>query len=148
MKAAGSATYATGGKETLFPERPGFIEYDFTQGDFSYKDSFTGWYRSRGTETVRFQGMPVFAALYGGGMIEGKESLAEKTFDFLKVAMQAKNESIPYSFRGPDLLENGDWKYTYTQEGDISDFFGYEEITYQGEVVFFHRIIGGIVVGK
>ena len=45
------------------------------------------------------------------------------------------------------LLEfvDGDWRYTYTQEGNTSDFYGYEEISYKGEKVFWHRAVGGIL---
>ena len=93
---AGAATYAGGGKEEDNPQRPGFKELVYMEGDFSYRDSYTGFTRSR----------------------------------------------------GPFNLTDGDWKYKYLQEGDIEEFNGYEEIYYLGELVFFHRIIGGIIKSK
>jgi|SRR3989344_3854285 len=144
---AGKATYTGGGKEVSKPQRPGFIELEYSEGDLSYRDSYTGYVRSRGTETVRFKGKPIWISLYGGGMIEGKEDLAHQTFEFLKKAM-LQNEEGYLSLRGPHKFESGDWSYKYDQEGDIFEFWGYEEIYYKGELVFFHRIIGGIVRDK
>lgn len=96
-------------------------------------------------EVVRFKGEPIWASLYGG-MIEGKEDLADEAFGFLKKAMSADEENF-LSFRGPNELEEGDWKYSYEQIGDVFEFHGYEKIHYKNELVFFHRIIGGVIDG-
>lgn len=138
---AGKATYAGGGKE-VEPERKDFHELEYEQGDFYYRDSYAGHYRSRGMETVRYKGEPVWASLYGGGMVEGKENLANQTFEFLKKAMSNEEKGFE-SLRGPHEFLDGDWKYVYDQTGDIYEFSGYEEIFFKGELVFFHRIIGG-----
>ena len=144
---AGMATYAGGGKEEESPERPGFKELVYTEGDWNYRDSYTGFTRSRGMEVVRYQGNPVWSTSYGGGMIKGKEDSAKQTFSFLKKTMLAKDQNT-FSARGPLNLTDGDWEYKYVQDGDIEEFNGYEEIHYRGEQVFFHRIIGGIIKGK
>ena len=140
---AAAATYAGGGQYDKQPERAGFKELVYSAGDFSYRDSYTGYTRSRGMEVVRYKNTPVWTSLYGGGMIEGKEKLADETFNFLKKCMMANKDFE--SFRGPRNLKDGDWEYKYTQEGDMEEFNGYEEIHYQGELVFFHRVIGGLV---
>lgn len=147
IKKAVGATYAGGGKEEKKSERPGFREHRYSEGNLSYLDSYTGFYRSRGTETVRYKNIPIWISLYGGGMIKGKNDLAIKTFDFLKRALGAKEEGFQ-SFRGPNLFEEGSWKHTYSQEGDILEFSGYQEIFYRGDLIFFHRLIGGIVEDK
>ena len=79
-----------------------------------------------------------------GAWPKGKEDSAKQTFSFLKKVMLAKDEST-FSARGPLNLTDGDWEYKYSQEGDIEEFNGYEEIYYQGKLVFFHRIIGGLI---
>jgi len=139
---AGKATYAGGGKREEKPERPGFTELVFSEADFSYRDSYTGFYRSRGMEVVRYRDKPVWAALYGGGMVKGNESLAEETFKFLKKAMLVDEKGFK-SFRGPYKLEDGNWKYAYSQKGGVDEFSGSEEIYCKSKLVFFHRIIGG-----
>lgn len=143
---ASKATYATGGGLTDNVERPGFMELVYDEGDFSYRDSYTGYYKSRGMELVRYKSTPVWSSLYGGGMIHGKEQLAGNTFNILKKAFFNKSKAHFISFRGPELLEEGDWKYAYKQDGSIEEFSGYEEIKYKDETVFFHRIIGGIII--
>ena len=144
---AGKETYAGGGIPEEEPERSGFIELVYHDGDFLYRDSYTGYYRSRGMEVVRYKGEIVWTSSYGGGMVEGKEDLAHEAFGFLKKAMSADEEGFE-SFRGPHEFEEQDWKYSFDQEGDVSEFSGYEEIYHKGELVFFHRIIGGIVKNK
>lgn len=147
LKTAAAATYAGGGKKEENPQRPGFIELRYIQGDFDYRDSYTGFYRSWGTETVRFQDKPVWVTLYGGGMTTGNEELALPCFTFLKKAFKAK-EANSTSFRGPDNFSDGDWEYAYNQEGTVEQFFGNEEIKHKGKVVFTHKIIGGFVKDK
>lgn len=145
IKKASAATYAGGGKEEENPERPGFKELVYVEGEWNYRDSYTGFFRARGMEVVRFQNIPVWTASYGGGMITGKEDLAKVTYTFLKYAMLAKDLE-KYSARGPHHFTDGDYEYNYTQEGSIDEFNGYEEIFYQGELAFFHRIIGGTII--
>lgn len=142
---AGKATYAGGGKYEQNPERPDFSElvYD-KEPPFYYRDSYTGHSRSGGQEVVRVDGKPVWWSGYGGGMVDGKEDMSHETFEFLKKALSQDEEGFD-SLRGPHEFADGDWKYTYTQDGDITDFYGYEEITYKGEKVFWHRAVGGIL---
>lgn len=144
---AGKATYAGGGKYEEHPERLGFSELVYTEGDLSYRDSYTGYVRSWGEEIVRYQNRPIWISLYGGGMTAGHEALANETFEFLKKALSVKEEGM-FSPRGPKILEDGVWKHTYIQEGDYDNFSGYQEIYYKGELVFWHRIIGGLVIDK
>lgn len=144
---AGEATYAGGGVLVESPERPDFKELIYEEGELSYRDSYTGHSRSRGMEVVRENGVPIWASMYGGGMVEGKEEMASETFGFLKKALSATENGFQ-SFRGPHELEDGDWKYTYTQEGDIEEFNGFEKIHFKGELVFYHRIVGGNIKHK
>ncbi len=140
---AGKATWAGNG-EKIKPERQGFDELEYSEGDFYYRDSYTGYTKSRGMELVRYKGQAVWAAGYGGGMVEGKEDLEDECFTFLKKAMSTDEEGFQ-SFRGSHNFKDGDWEYSYKQEGDILEFSGYEEIKYKGELIFYHRMIGGII---
>ncbi len=144
---AGKSTYAAGKPPLKNSERKDFIEWEFTQGKWSYQDSYAGHVKSTGQEIVRYDGKIVWANSYCGGMTEGNEPRADKTFDFLKLAI-SQDELTFQSLRGPTQFTQGDWLYRYTQEGDIINYRGHEEILYKGVVVFFHRIIGGIVIHK
>lgn len=138
------ATYAGGGEREKNPERKGFTEMVYQDGDFYYRDSWTGYIRSRGMELVRYKDVPVWSCLYGGGMVEGHEGLADECFEFLKKAMSAK-DADGQSVRGPEKFADGDWSYSYVQDGDKLEFSRYEEIKHKGKLVFFHRVIGGVV---
>lgn len=141
---AGKATYAGGGKYEEHPERPGFFELVYEESPLSYRDSYSGHARSGGQEIVRYENKPIWWSGYGGGMVDGKEDLSNVTFEFLKKALSQDEEGFD-SLRGPHEFTDGDWKYTYTQDGDISDFYGYEVIMFKCEKVFWHRAVGGIL---
>lgn len=141
---AGKATWAGSGEPLVKPERDGFHELLFTEGEYTYKDSFAGGLRSWGTELVRYQGKPIWNSLYGGGMTDGKETLADDTYTFLKKAL-GKDEYGFDSFRGPHTFSEDKWEYRYTQEGNMESFHGYEEIFFNSELVHYYRIIGGLV---
>lgn len=142
---AGKATYAGGGKEEKVPLNPGFTELTHSDGNFFYRDSYVGYLQSWGVEVVRYKNKPVWVASYGGGMTAGYESFPNECFEFLKKVLNKRESGL---MRGPQLFEDGDWKHTYTQEGDVFNFSGYQEIFYKNNVAFFHRIIGGLVVNK
>lgn len=59
---AGAATYAGGGAVEENPEREGFIELVYTEGELVYRDSYTGYRRSRGIELVRKNWEPIWAS--------------------------------------------------------------------------------------
>lgn len=144
---ASQATYVGGGAREKNPERQGFTEMVFEKGNFHYRDSWTGYIRSRGMELVRYQGTPVWSSLYGGGMTEGFEDLADECFKFLKKAISSPSKDHN-SARGPVKFKQGLWRYSYTQEGDKTEFSGHEEIYHDNKLVFFHRIIGGLIKNK
>lgn len=147
IQKAGRETYAASGVESTSYAADGFKTLRFTEGDFEYTDTYTGFYKSRGQEIVRYHDTPVWMASYGGGMTVADPDLAVQTFGFLKQAFLTEDSTFQ-SFRGPAHLTQGDWSYTYTQEGTIEEFSGYEEIKHKNVLVFLHRIIGGVVQQK
>lgn len=144
---ASSSTYAGKGSYEKIVERPGFLELVYKEGDWYYRDSYAGYYRSSGSEVVRYQNQIVWTSNYCGGMAKEMEALADETFNFLKKAILAKPKD-KQSFRGPDYLKDGAFEYSYLQRGDVLSFSGYEEIKHNGSPIFSHEIIGGIIIGK
>ncbi len=142
LKDAGVNTYF-GDPVYIEPERPGFKELEYKHGDWHYRDSYTGFTRSRGMDVVRYKEEIVWSSSYGGGVVQGKEDLTGECFAFLKKAMSQKDDS--QNVRGPDLFEDSGWKYVYTQHGNIDEFSGNEEIYFKEDLIFFHKIIGGLV---
>lgn len=140
----GKLTYAGGGEEVQNPQRPDHHELAFSEPDWEYRDSYTGHFRSHGTELAKFRGQIVWGNSYRGGMVDGRDAMADMTFEFLKKAMSTDEEGFQ-SFRGPHELVDGDWRYEYQQEGDVNEFKGHEKIYFQGELIFYHEAIGGSI---
>lgn len=147
IQKAGRSTYATSGVESVSYDKNGFKELNFKEGDYLYKDTYTGFFRSRGMEIVTLKNTPIWSASYGGGMMVDGADFAIKTFDFLKLAFLT-DEAGFQTFRGPHLLQKDKWVYKYKQDGDIEEFSGYEEIYFEEKLVFFHRMIGGLIKQK
>lgn len=145
---AKTRTYAGESKE-IPPQRSGFTELELEEGNFEYRDSYSGFFQAPGQEVVRYKGKPIWAMAYSGGMekeYHGDVDFAIKTFSFLKQALLLVEESKP--FRGPDNLKEGDYEYINKIEGDIINFRGQEEILYKGEKVFTQNYIGGLIIQK
>ena len=136
-------TYIGGGEYEKTPEREGFFELTFNEGDWSYRDSYAGDALSFGTETIKYQNKFVWCSQYYGGMAPGKESLSERTFNFLKTSMRQK--PTEFSARGPSQYTEEDWEYNYVQDGNIESYRGLEIIKYKGEIVFEYKINGGLI---
>lgn len=141
-------TYAGGGEE-ISPQRPGFKELDYKEGDWYYRDSCSGFYQAPGQEVVYFRGKPVWAMAYGGGMrkeFRGDEGFINKVFGFLKKCLLRVEEKEP--FRGPRSFAKDGFSYEMKLEGDITDFSGEEKIFYQKKEVFRQYFIGGLIIPK
>ena len=138
--------YAGNPKE-IASQRPGFEELEYAQGDWYFRDSYSGHYFAPGQEVVYFKGEPVWAMAYAGEMrfgYHGKEGFAHQTFAFLKEALLTMDPEKPY--RGPKKFEQDDWRYESKISGDVRDFTGNEKIYLKNKIVFEQSFIGGVIV--
>ena len=128
-------------KTPILPEHK---DYHFTEGDWSYHDSYAGSAWAPGREVV-FQNMvPVWCMSYQGQTVVGlSEEFIGETFEFLKKALRNFTDKIP--FRGLDGFEEGDFKYSFQFEGDYSYFVGRESVTHRGKEVFFQDVMGSLI---
>jgi hypothetical protein len=144
LKSASNACYAGGGTE-ITPERADFHEFEFSDGDLHYRDSYSGLLASWGTELVRYKGIPFWTVSYGGGMVVKSSSIVEfahKTFGFLKQVLSlTKGEE--FQPRGPESYQDQQFGYNCKWEKNILDFAYEERITWNLAVVFKYRGIGG-----
>ncbi|VVB61077.1 Uncharacterised protein [uncultured archaeon] len=142
------STYAGGGPE-VDPEEPGFKELEFEDGEWCYKDSYTGFFQSWGREVVWHNKKPFWTQIYGGGMakkFQNDSKFSHETFDFLKKALSAGEKQEKFQPRGPKKFTNGDWEYFCEWKGDITKFEGHEKIMFKKEVVFIHDFLGGLII--
>jgi hypothetical protein len=148
---ANLATWAGNGKEAP-PQRPGYKELQYPppdkpQGDFAYRDSYTGYFRAPGMTTIYYKEVPAWTMSFGGhGQTEGYEDKAGETFTFLKDALSQVTPDLP--FRGPREFTRGNKRYVFELEGDIEDGSWKEKIIEDGVVTFAQVGIVGIVIHK
>ncbi len=149
LKTATLKTYAGGLEPESNPERDGFTELVYHEGDYEYRDSYAGFFRSWGQEVIKYKDTPIWNSLYGGGMEEkyfDDRDFALETFKFLKKAMKQKTNDDSFQLRGPKIFKKGGWEYVCDWIGDIHDFSGNEEISFNGEIVFTHNFFGGLII--
>lgn len=150
VKAKKSA-WAGEGRE-IEPQRPGFNELEFIEGDWNYRDSYVGYYCAPGQEIVRFKGRPVWAMSYDGGTRMpdwGNLDYARYIFGHLKKALLLVTEDIP--FRGPSEFVEGELSYRCDLQGSITRFNGSEWIKDDASELiesFRQNYIGGLIIPK
>lgn len=151
---AALATYAGGGKK-VDPTKPGFVarfpgfkELEYGEGDFYYRDSYAGFFRSAGQEVVWYKDKPVWTQVYCGGMTItycDDEKFAKETFNFLKRALSAGEKCRAFQPRGKNGFKEGEREYRCKMKGDIADFAGSEKILHNKKTVFTHQFFGGLL---
>lgn len=145
IKEALRETYAKLGVNEIDQNQGGFKVLRYDEKDLRYTDSYTGFFKSRGFIVVRQLTIPIWMCSYGGGMKIVDKDLAIETFSFLKQAFLSTESGFD-TFRGPHHFQKENWKYQYEQVGDVSEFYGTEHIYKNEKEVFFHRIIGGMII--
>ena len=122
-------TYAGKGIKENAPSRANAIEFKYSNGKYTYLDSYFGGERFIGEEIVWENGMPVWGMNYSGIVLD--ENFQG---DFLKEALLLVSSKHPY--RGPCLYRNGDFTYHCKSSGNIEWFQGNEEIYYDNYKVY------------
>lgn len=108
-------------------------------GDWKFHDNWFGGEPFGGREVVFFQDKPYWMAVY-----YGKDSgKADGLIPFLRVALSKPPAELPV--RGPQILEQGEFKYINEWKGDLEDFTGEEIIYFKGEEVYRAGYLGGLV---
>jgi len=127
------------------PILPGHKDYEFSEGDFIYHDSYAGSTWAPGKEVVFFKNKPIWSMAYQGKTISIFEEsfFQEKIFPFLKKALMNFDKDTP--FRGPKEFKDDNFKYIFDLEGNYEYFKGQEKVFYNNEVVFIQDVMGGLI---
>ena len=135
FREASIASYTGNSIQAKVLKHQGAIEHEYNNGDFTYLESNIGVLQSHGSQTIQFKHIPIWICSYAGGLYDQNRDLARKIHHFLIQALTVKEPGFN-SFRGPEGLTLDRWEYTYKQEG----------IHYQKIPVYYHRIIGGLII--
>jgi hypothetical protein len=143
LREANLNTYANKEAKRGLSLRPSSKDYHFEKDDLAYHDTYFGTTNFIGEEIVYRDYEPVWGMNYYGFTLDNETS--ENLFDAVlrSALMSGSGDNIPV--RGPKEFINGDWKYTFNTEGDLSNFTGLEEIFKNGEVVCRLWCHGGLI---
>lgn len=143
IRTAKLTTYAAQGDAASVPPLlSGTKQLEFADGEFLYRDIYTGMQYFVGQEIVYRYAHPIWSMAYHGGLItEPSHSSAAAIYAFLRSALRQCPPDIP--LRGPASFSLDDFTYTCEVHGTISRFTGLELITMQGSGVYELHFGGG-----
>lgn len=138
-------TYASNGEggEKSLPD--GSKEFEFTKGEFRYRDRYFGYNHFIGEEIVWQNKKVIWGMNYRGEIISEVIS-AKEIYRFLQEALKSITKDKP--FRGPDNLKKDNFRYVNKASGTVEKFEGKEIIFYKGRLVYKLIYHGGIVKEK
>jgi len=135
-------TYAGSGG-AVAPSRPGSHDLQFTDGPFTYVDTYVGGADFLGEELVVRDGRPVWAMNYYGYLLRPDLIDAETSGATIKASLTALYAQG--RFLGGWRHEVGPFVYTDTNTGDVTHLTGTEWIDRDGVRVYELVYHGGLV---
>lgn len=141
--AAKSATYAAqGDAASVAPLLPDTKQLEYRDGALLYRDVYAGSFRFVGQELAYRAQQACWSMSYAGGLAAGIErELAGAVYAHLRKALRRLPATLP--LRGPEVFEEGDWRYQCRTQGSLDWFDGVEAIFHQGGLVYELRFAGG-----
>ena len=118
--------YAAGGEKIKIPNMPWYKGISFKEGDFYLLDNYCVTphsFKSAGTTTIWFQGIPVWFMSFGG-------YYEHQVIQFLKSALSRSYQVQQFlGGRGPKVFSSGSLTYlNQVYSPEFSQFKGREEI--------------------
>lgn len=138
-------TYANENVKKVEPSRKGSNDYEYSSGNMTYHDTYFGGINFIGEEVVYEDNNPIWGMNYYGETID--ESFTEEAIDkALRPALMqvGKDEILP--LRGPKEFINGEYKYTFIVNGDLSSFEGEESIYKNNKKIYRLKCHGGKIL--
>ncbi len=134
---AKNSTYITS-NNIILPSKPNSKDYKYTEGKYTYMDSYMGNEHFVGEEAVWIKDNPIYAMNYYGQILSENFNI-----DFLKEVLALVSYENPY--RGPEFYQKGDYAYYCQVNGDFDFFYGEEKIYCKQDKVYLCRFHGGNV---
>ena len=144
MKAK-KGTYANSNAPKVIPSRLKSKDYEFTDGNFTYHDTYFGGVKFIGEEVVYYNDNILWGMNYYGVTLD--DSLTEELMDkVLRVALMkvGKDKDI-IPVRGPKEFINEAYLYTFNVDGDMKNFIGTEQIYKDKKLIYELKCHGGII---
>lgn len=143
LRGAKENTYASEKAEKVTSLRPGSNDYEYSEGNLVYHDTYFGGSYFIGEEIVYESGKPVWGMNYNGYVIG--ENVTEADIDkSLRPALKALDDEI-IPVRGPKEFINDNYKYSNVVTGRLDRFEGREEITRDDKLIYYAVYHGGMI---
>jgi len=139
---AKAATYVGNG-EHITPCRTGSHDLRFTDGEWSYLDSYFGGTDFIGEEVVYFAEKPVWAMNYYGRILRDDLLTAAQAGQMIKASLSRMYQEERF-LGGFTHMEN-DLTYIDSSEGSTDSFRGHEIIRREQEVTYELVYHGGLI---
>ena len=137
-------TYANKNIKKSPSTRLGSFDYEYSNGKFSYHDTYFGGTKFIGEEVAKSENSPVWGMNYYGVTLN--ENLTEDMLDnALRPALMKVGEDDTIPIRGPKEFINNEYCYTFEVNGDLDCFDGTETIYYKNEKIYILKCHGGII---
>jgi Domain of unknown function (DUF5680) len=124
---------------------PTASQLEYTRGLFAYKNTFYGFERFSGQETVYYDSRPIWGMGYAGGLLNHYmwDLQPQWIYAVLRAALAQVSEDLP--FRGPLKYEYYGFEYSNHPLGILAEFLGEETIKYRGSLVYHLWYVGGFI---
>lgn len=139
-------TYANKNIKKSPSSRNGSFDYEYSNGQMTYHDTYFGGTKFIGEEIVYdFDNSPVWGMNYYGVTLN--ENLSEEVIDsaLRPALMKAGEDKTILPVRGPKEYINGKYRYTFEINGDLDCFNGTETIYCNNEKIYILTCCGGMI---
>ncbi len=143
LKIAKKNTYASKTAEKTKSQRLCSSDYEYSEGDFMYHDTYFGGTNFIGEEIVYENNKPIWGMNYNGYTLDEKISEAEIDKSLRGALKQFDTDIIPV--RGPKLYKIDNLEYRNKVEGDLNKFEGREEIFKDKKLIYYAVFSGGLI---
>lgn len=136
-------TYANVNVEKQKSTRKGSYDYEYTNNEMIYHDTYFGGTNFMGEEVVyEEKDTPIWGMNYYGITLD--ENLSEAAVDnALRPALMKVGEDDIIPVRGPKEYINGEYRYTFEVNGNIENFDGIETIYKGTQKIYILKCHGG-----
>lgn len=138
---ASRATYASGDNSIKEKERDSSTTIRFEDNEYSFHDNYFGGEPYGGREVVFLHGKAIWMMVYYGFVDPSVD--AKEVYPFLMAGLSHSTVEVPY--RGPEVYEEGNFRYENKLIGDVAKFSGTEKIYKNDVCIYEASYAGGLV---
>lgn len=143
LKTAKKNTYASETAKKTISQRLGSKDYEYSDGEFLYHDTYFGLRDFIGEEIVYEKEKPVWGMNYKGYVVD--DSITENEIDkALRTAFKQDYDDI-IPVRGPKNFKIENYEYKNNTSGTLDKFEGREEILKDEKLIYYAIFHGGLI---